>query len=275
MMGAAQQFSDRTRARGWRRIEAPPALPGIDFEHGHICGACGLEFWHTDAESAATGHACPLCGSRVSTLITGQPRARRWQCAPLPPERASVGVTGADLAKIVLLPSWWPLVNPVQQVIALGDYMDEVAADVETLDQDIRRQDLVTLKEQSFQGPWTAFLNTSPPVGPPEFRMAGWRSFYAENRGFVARATDRDGLYRMTEAFERELVSYYDQAIAGGLKPIRARPVPGFVPASIPGLGPGTSDTIERVGQGLLTIGLLFGLGYVLSSVAKVRGQAA
>jgi hypothetical protein len=186
-----------------------------------------------------------------------------------------VGVTGADLVKILALPAWWPLVTEVQQVIGLGDYMDEVAADVETLDQDIRRQDLVTLKEQSFLSPWVGFLNTSPPVGPPEFRMAGWRHFYAENRSLVSRATDRDGLYRMTEAFERELAQHYDKALALGLKPTRARPVPGFEPAPVPDLGPkGAGETLERFGEGLLALGLLFGVGYVLSSVGKVRQSA-
>lgn len=161
--------------------------------------------------------------------------------------------------------------------IDLGRYMDEVNQEIDTFDVWIYSIEKDVSKggnlSTGFFGEWGTFLYTSPPSKDSRGRPFGWRTFYAEYRGWLLPdyldnwvfGTGEE-LWDQTEAFENNLIRFYDWAVEAKANPPMKRPEHKYQP-------PPPEKTIEgkawQAAQWVGIIGAVAAAGYLIHSIRK------
>ncbi len=165
--------------------------------------------------------------------------------------------------------------------VDLARYMDQVNKDVNAFDAwvtETRKQPTETDRlSQGFFGSWLDFYASDPPTRDTNGKPLGWRAFYREYRGWLLPDYldnwifgDGEALWDQTEAYEEQLIRYYDWAVDEGGEPPIARPQLKYQP---PPAGSTIEGKVEAALKWVGVIGLIAAAGYLLHALPRKGGD--
>lgn len=158
----------------------------------------------------------------------------------------------------------------------LGDYLTEIDRQMSRFDAFVKELEQRPGRDQlsqAFFGGWTALYLTQPWLLDETNGLPyGWLSFLDDQGGFFNRLTSDDPLWAIAEKFEDRLIHFYDLAVEGGARPPFPRPARGYEP---PPPEQTTAGQLQAALRWAAVLGLVFGAGYVLHGLGKLRPPAA
>lgn len=157
----------------------------------------------------------------------------------------------------------------------LGDYLDEIDAEVNAFDVFVRQLEAAPSGADScshglFIG-WNQYVN-APEAGTYDTgEVYGWRAFYVANRGVLDRILHWDDpTWVRAELYEEELIRFWDLFSACGATPSTPRPEPAHQPP------PPDETTSGQIATGLKwagAIGLIAAIGYAMRGIPRGGGN--
>ncbi len=156
----------------------------------------------------------------------------------------------------------------------LGQYMDEVDQQVIALDAHMRNLEHnpspTDRCSQGLFGAWNQFVNAPEASRTDTGQPYGWRAYYADNRGLLTLIFTDDPLWADTEAFEDELIRFWDWAAECGGPPPVDRPERKHQP-------PPPSETpegqIKSAVKAVIVVAAIWGVAQVLQALPKGNSQ--